>query len=133
MSNDYNSHRLQPPKIANYHEENSNNSTPENSVSCKFYNCNSECNKIEPIGSRGCPSSKCPKGSFGYSCPNDPCRCIGPTGPTGPRGCPGPPGRPGPQGPTGALLLGKQTACKNAVYLNRLGLGVDFYIFNDPA
>lgn len=52
---------------------------------------------------------------------------VGPTGPTGLTGATGP------TGGTGALLLGKQTACKNAVYLNRFGLGVDFYIFNDPA
>lgn len=56
---------------------------------------------------------------------------AGPTGPTGPIGPAGDPG--GPTGPVWAFILGKQTACKIAVYLNRFGLGVDFYIFNDPA
>ena len=48
-------------------------------------------------------------------------------GPTGPTGAIGPPG--GPTGPTEPVLLRKQTACKNAVHLNRLGMGIDFYVF----
>lgn len=42
---------------------------------------------------------------------------AGETGPTGPQGETGPSG---PQGETGAFILGKQTACKIAVPLNRI-------------
>jgi len=45
------------------------------------------------------------------------------TGPTGPTGSTGPSGGPiGPTGPTGAFILGKQTACKNAVHFWFIGL-----------
>ena len=60
----------------------------------------------------------------------------GPTGPTGLAGPIGPMGPAGPQGPvgdTGAFILGKQTACKNVVCLNHVGMGIDFNVLRYSA
>ena len=50
-------------------------------------------------------------------CNNNRCCCPCPTF------CPVP-GPRGPIGPTGAFILGKQTACKNAVALTRVRMGI---------
>ena len=54
---------------------------------------------------------------------------TGPTGATGATGPTGPTGASGPIGPTGAFILGKQTACKNAVALNRVRMGIEPNVF----
>lgn len=49
------------------------------------------------------------------SCRRGPTGATGPQGVTGATGPQGMTGATGPQGMTGAFILGKQTACKNAV------------------
>ncbi|MGC6175182.1 hypothetical protein [Lacrimispora sp. 38-1] len=88
---------------------------------------------IVGVGPTGDTGPTGPTGPTGDTGPTGPTGDTGPTGPTGDTGPTGPTGDTGPTGPTGAFILGKQTAFKNAVFLNRVFMGVDFNEFLNSA